>query len=136
MAREAHEQARQATTQYDVLSRSWKSLEASFRRQIQKLRGDVKGMEEEMTKEKQKVSRQQVLTEQTRQEVAKAKEINKQLQETFEAYKTEQERCLAEIKERAQRNGTANEEVLKEIEDVLGKMRWVINVKRDVKDAE
>lgn len=135
-AMEAQERSRQAITQYDCLARAWKSTETGYKRQVQKLRGDLKGLEEEITTEKKKVSRQQLLSEQTQLELDRAKDINIQLQDAFEAYKAEQASCIEDLKARAERNGTANEDLLKEIEEVLGKMRYVINVKRDVKGAE
>ena len=135
-AMDALDSQRQATTQYDVLARAMKSMEEGYKRQIQKLRTDVKAQHDEIAKEKQMVSHHKVITEQMKRELDKSVATNSKLMSAFEAYKTEQARGLQDIKERAERNGTAHEEVLKEIESVLGQMRYVVNVKRDVKDAE
>ncbi|KAL8826332.1 MAG: hypothetical protein Q9191_003863 [Dirinaria sp. TL-2023a] len=135
-AMDALDAQRQATTQYDVLAKAMKNMEEGYKRQIQKLRSDVKAHNDEIAKEKQTVSHHKVITEQMKRELDKSVATNSKLMSIFEAYKTEQARSLKDIKERAERNGTAHEEVLKEIESVLGQMRYVINVKRDVKDAE
>ena len=135
-AMEAQEQHRMSTAQYDALVQSVKGMDAGYKRQIQKLRADVKAQQEQITKEQQLLSHHQLIGEQMKQEVERAKTANSKLQSVFEAYKDEQTRSLEDIKERAERNGTAHEAVLKEIESVLGQMRYLINVKRDVKDAE
>lgn len=130
------EESRYASTQYDVLSKSWKSMESNYQRQTQKLRADIKSLQDSNAKDQQKLSHLEVITDQLRQEGDKAKRAKEYLFEEFEAYKQEQTKSLSGIKERAERNDTTNDEILREVESVLGQMRYVVNVQKDVKQAE
>jgi len=47
-----------------------------------------------------------------------------------------QEDGLREIKENARRQEEANERVLMESQQVLGELKWALNVKRNVKGAK
>lgn len=130
------EESRYASTQYDALSKSWKSMEQHHHRQTQKLRVDIKSLQESIAKDKQKLSHLEVITDQLRQEGDKAKRAKEKLFDAFEAYKKEQSKSLIGIKERAQRNDFTYDEILREVEAVVGQMRYVINVKKDVRDSE
>jgi len=130
------EESRYASTQYDVLSKSWKSMEANYQRQTQKLRADIKSLHESIARDQQKLSHLEVITEQLRQEGDKAKRAKEMLFDDFQAYKQEQSKSLGGIKERAQRNDITNDQLLREVESVLGQMRYVVNLKKVVRDAE
>lgn len=43
---------------------------------------------------------------------------------------------VADIKENASKQQKANEEIMAETQKVLGELRWALNVKKHVKDAE
>jgi len=135
-AMKEQEESRYASTQYDVLSKSWKSMESNYQRQTQKLRADIKSLQDSIARDQQKLSHLEVITDQLRQEGDKAKRAKENLFEDFEAYKREQSKSLSGIKERAERNDITNDEILREVESVLGQMRYVFNIKRDVKHAE
>ena len=135
-AMKEQEEARYATTQYDVLSNSWKSMEQKYERQTQKLRADIKILQGSIAKDQQKLSQLEIITEQLRQEGDKTKRAKDKILSDFEAYKEDQGKGLRSIKERAERNDTTNEEILREVETALGEMRYVVNVKKDVKDVE
>lgn len=135
-AMKGQEESRYATTQYDVLSKSWKSMEQTYQRQTQKLRADMKEMHDSITKDQQKLSQLGLISDQLRQEADKAKKAKDKIFGDFEAYKEEQSKSLSAIKERAERNDTTNDQLAREMETVLGQMRYVVNVKKDVKEAE
>lgn len=130
------EESRCASTQYDVLSKSWKSMESNYQRQTQRLRADIKSLQDSIVRDRQKLSHLEVITDQLRQEGDKAKRAKEVLFEDFEAYKQEQSKSLRGIKEGAERNDITNDEILKEVESVLGQMRYVVNIKKVVRDAE
>ena len=137
--RELHEEkerARKSTSQYEILSSSWKSLAASYNRQIQKLKMDVKALFDARTEDQQRLARLDVVVGQLHQECEKTRRINDKMAQEFEQYKREKEESIRNIRERAERNASAHEEVSKEMAKVLGEMKYVINVKRDVKGAE
>ena len=135
-AMKGQEEARYASTQYDVLSKSYKSMEQVYQRHTQKLRADLKSLQDSTANDHKKLSNLELISEQLRQEGHKSQKSKDRICNELEAFKAEQTKTLSGIKERAKRNDITNEEVLKEVETVLGQMRYVVNVKNDVKNAE
>ena len=131
---EDKEQAKKANCQYDVLSKSWKSLEDRYERQILKFRSDLAVLREELGCDKQKLTQLEVIMEQLRQEGDKTRKAKERLSSDLQAYKAEQEAGIRGMRERAQLNDSAHEQTLKHMETMLGQMRYIVNVKKDVRD--
>ena len=125
--------ARRATSQYEMLSTSWKNLDIGHRKQLQGIKGDVKTLNDDVTEDKQKLAKLEVVLEQMRQEAAKTRRAKDKIAEEFEAYKKEHEAGIRGIKEQAERNDIANAEALREMNETMGQMRWAISVCKDVK---
>ena len=132
---EEKEQAKRSSTQYDVLAKSWKNQEERYDRQIQKLRGSVKTLQDEQGEDKQKLTRLDVIMEQLKQEGEKTNKAKESLAREFEAYKNEQELGIKGMRERAERNEKANEKILTDVNTVLGEMKYVVNLKKDVRSS-
>ncbi|MCJ1449800.1 hypothetical protein MMC28_000128 [Mycoblastus sanguinarius] len=135
-AAEDREQARRSNSQYEVLSRSWKCLEEQYERQTQKLKADLKCLRTEIDNDQQKLARLEVIMEQLRQEGEKSRRAKEKLSSDFQAYKVEQEVGVRGIKERAEKNNAANNRTFKQMESLLGEMRYVLNVKKNVRGVE
>jgi len=132
---EEREQCKRATTQYEVLSKSWKGLEENYGRQTSKLKADLNTLRDEVMEDKSKLAQLEVIAEQLRQEGEKTKKANEKLFHDFEVYKIEKEDSIREMRERAERNDIANELALQEMNTVLGEMKYVVNVHRDVRST-
>lgn len=132
---EEKEQAKRSSTQYDVLAKSWKSQEERYDRQIQKLKGSVKTLQDEQAEDKEKLARLDVIMEQLKQEGEKTNKAKESLAREFEAYKREQEEGIKGMRERAERNEEANEKILTDVNTVLGEMKYVVNLKNDVRSS-
>ena len=137
--RELHEEkerARKSTSQYEILSGSWKSLDAGYNRQTQKLKTDIKALHDARIGDQQRLAQLDVVVGQLHQECEKTRRVKDKIVQEFEQYKREEEEGTRGIRERAERNTSAHEQISKEVAKVLGEMKHVINVKRDVKGAE
>lgn len=133
---EGKECARKSMSQYEILSSSWKSLDASYSRQTQQLKTDIKALHEVRIGDQQRLAQLDVVVGQLHQECEKTRRVKDKVVQEFEQYKREKEESIKDIKEKAERNTSAHEQVSKEMAKVLGEMKHVINVKRDVKGAE
>lgn len=133
---EEREQSRRSTSQYDVLSKSWKGLEEKYSRQMQKLKVDVQTLQDEIEKDKNKLARLEVIEEQLRQEGEKTRRAKEKLSKDFENYKIEKEEGIREMREQAEKNELANSQALAEMGILLGEMKYVVNVRKDVRDFE
>ncbi len=133
---EEKETARKITAQYDVLSSSWKTLSEGYRRQLDKLRADIKLLTQRRVEDRTKLERLVVVMEQTRRESEKMSQAKQAVSKIFQDYKAESEEGMKDIRERAARNEEASHGALEEMEKVVGEMRYIINLKKDLKDAE
>ena len=133
---EEKELARKSTSQYEVLANSWRSLDGGYRNRTQKLKADVKAINEKRKEDVQKIEQLEVVVEQLRRESEKMQKAKEQVMRDFVDYKIEKEAGMREIRERAERNESINEEVLGEMNRVMGEMKYVINIRRDVRGAE
>lgn len=132
----SREQALRATTQYDVLSKSFKGLEDNYSRQARKLKAEIKSLQDDLAADKQKLAGIHTVMEHYRNETERAQDVNTRLQQAFEAYKSQAEQGMRSIREEAERNATLNERTQEEMNKVLGEMKYVINVKQSVKGSE
>ncbi|KAL8964398.1 MAG: hypothetical protein Q9183_004479 [Haloplaca sp. 2 TL-2023] len=132
----ATEQSKRATTQYDVLQRSFKTLDESYSRQTHKLRTKVHDLQEDIVADHKSLSSIQTLMEHHRSETLRSQEAKEQMKQTFEAYKEEVERNVAGIREAAQKNAEAHEQKQQEMQELVDSMRYVINVKQNIRGLE
>ncbi|MCJ1480266.1 hypothetical protein MMC06_000421 [Schaereria dolodes] len=130
---EEKELAKKSTSQYDILSGSWRSLNDGYSRQTQKLKKDIRDISEKRLEEQHQLARLQVVVEQLSSESEKTRKVNEKVMREFEDYKKEKAEGVRQIRESAEESGRANEYALKEMERVLGEMRYVINVQRNFK---
>ncbi|KAL8943545.1 MAG: hypothetical protein Q9216_001003 [Gyalolechia sp. 2 TL-2023] len=132
----SREQALRATTQYDVISKSFKGLEDSYSRQTCKLKAEIKSLQDDLAADKQRLASIRTVMEHYRNESERAQDANTRLQQNFEAYKFEAEHGMRSIREEAEKNAALNERTQEEMNKVLGEMKYVLNVKHSVKGLE
>ena len=136
IVKEETERAKRATSQYEVLSASWRQLDEGYRKKTERLKKDLVFVEQERKDDKGRLERLEVTIEQQRQEVEKMKAARDGAAKEFQSYKDESEASTRGLRETAERNEKANTEALEETMRVLGQMRHIINVKKFVKDAD
>ena len=133
---EDKELSKRATSQYDVLSKSWKSLEDRYERQTKSLKADLLDLWTHMRSDKEKLARLEVIMEQLRQEAEKSRKAKEKLWSEFEEYKQEQVGGIKDIRESAALNDKAMNHAQQKMESILGQMKYVVSVKRDLRESE
>ena len=128
--------ARRAASQYEVLSNSWKGLDAGYKKQTQSLKTQIKQSAEDNRHIRQRLLELEVVQGQLHSEIEKNKRAHDKVVKEYLNYKEEKEGGMAWIKKRAMANETAYDDALKEMHRVTGEMKWAMNVQRDVKGAE
>ena len=127
---EDREQCLRATNQYDMLSKSWKSLEERYLRQTDSLKKDLEVLRVAIETDRQKLGQMEVLMEQMAKEVDRSKKAKEKLSSDLETYKYEQEAGIRGIRESAEQNDAVNNQTQQQMETVLGQLRWAVNVDR------
>ena len=129
------EQCLRATSQYDTLSKSWKGLEDRYLRQTERLKSDLAGLHAAIDTDRQKLSQMEIIMEQMAKEADKTRRAREKLSLEFESYKAEQEAGIQNMRKNAEQNDAANNETHQQMVDVLGQMKYVINIRRDLRDG-
>ncbi|KAI4259676.1 MAG: hypothetical protein LQ352_000609 [Teloschistes flavicans] len=132
----ATEQAKRANIQYDVVAKSYRSLEDNYGRQTRKLKADMQSLREEITEDQRKLMTIQTIMEHHQSESRRVQDAKERMKQTFDAYRDETERELISIREAARETAAANERKEQEMLRTVEEMRYVINVKRNVRGLE
>ncbi|KAL8916049.1 MAG: hypothetical protein Q9172_006488 [Xanthocarpia lactea] len=132
----ATEQSTRATTQYDVVSKSFKGLRDDQSRTTRELKAQMASLQEAMAADQQTRSSMQTAMEHYRSEFERAQDANRRLQTAFEAYKGEAEHELKTIRQAAHNNSEAHDRKQREMQAVTDEMRYVIGIKNNVKGSE
>ena len=132
---EDREQSKRATNLYEVLSKSWKNLEDRYERQLRSLKTDMQTLQDDIKSDQEKLVRFEVITEQLSREMEKSQKVKDRLWLDFEEYKRQQECGINDMRKSATLNEEAMNHTQQQLETVLGQMRHIINVKRDVRGA-
>lgn len=134
--REETERAAKATSQYDLLSASWRQKDEDYRRSTERLQQDISHLRQDSADDRRKLDELEITAEQHRQEVEKMKAAKDRMSKEFETYRKEMEDNTRRMREQAEQNEKANAEALTETRELLGQMKHVINLKKYVRGTE
>jgi len=135
-AAEDKELAKSSNSQYETLSKSWKSLEDGYERQMFKLKNDLQALRREVDEDQRKLVHLEVIMEQLQKEADRTRKAKEQLSADFENYKAEQEAGIREMRQKAEQNDDTYNRTLKQMENMLGQMRYIVNVKKHARDVD
>ncbi|KAH0545050.1 hypothetical protein FGG08_000821 [Glutinoglossum americanum] len=130
------EKARRNASQYDVLASSWKQLDDGYRRKTEAFRGELRQLKAEKDEDRAKLARLEIIVEQQRHEVEKMRVMKERIEKQYEDYIEEAEMSTRDMREKAKRNEKDNEEALEEAKKVLGELKYLLNLKKFVRDAD
>lgn len=121
---------------YNAISSHWKDQGEEVRRATASLDGRIKTLIEERLKDDQRINVLRDLCDQQDVNIRDLRGQRDEISQKFEAYKREQEEALRAIKENARIREEEQLRTIEETKQVLGQLKWALNVKRNVKGAE
>ena len=110
---------------YNAISSHWKDQGNEVKRATSRLRKEMATLVEERKKDDEKIS---ILRDLCDQQDCNIRELTKQkqsLSQQFEAYKTEQEHVLKDIKTHARKTQEEQGQILEETRETLHRLKWV-----------
>ncbi|PQE07052.1 hypothetical protein CJF30_00009473 [Rutstroemia sp. NJR-2017a BBW] len=119
----------------NAMASHWKDQGAVVDRTVAKLGKEIETIVKERRADDEKISMLQQLCEQQAEQLKGLQREKDDIASCFENYKREQEESLVSIKDMAKKQEKANEETLAETQNVLGELKWALNVKKNVKGA-
>ncbi|KAL8813720.1 MAG: hypothetical protein Q9223_000476 [Gallowayella weberi] len=132
----ATEQATRATSQYDVISMSFRGMRDDHGRTARELKAQMASLQEAMARDQQTRASMHTAMEHYRSEFERAKDANRRLQAAFDAYRGEAEQELKHIREVAQGNSDAHERKQEEMQAVAEEMKYIIGVRKNVRSLQ
>lgn len=133
---QAKDRAMLSEAGYNTVRNHWPNEQAKLEKVIVKMRQEMGELVQQRKKDDEKIRMLASLGEQQAELNHKLQQQNEALQKAHEEYKHAQDEGLRGIKQRSRLVEKENERLLTEARETLDKLRWALNVKRNVKDAE
>ncbi|EEH17607.2 hypothetical protein PABG_00170 [Paracoccidioides brasiliensis Pb03] len=133
---EANEIAAQARNQYDTLSRVRAKEQLELRTRLDAARRELRELCGREVERQQQLMRFDVIIEQKNREIEAERERMERFGRLFAQYKEASDQAVGELVERSKLNNAVIDDVVEQVREVAGRMRWVIKVKEEVRGAE
>jgi chromosome segregation ATPase len=131
----AGEESRHATLHAEILETSHKQLSAEYKARAEKWRKDLEAINENRTLDRQRMERLDVVAEQMRTEVERSRKANGEIVEAWERLRTVNEEKMRGLVDETEEENERVRQLSEQMDKVVGEMRWVMGVRRNVKDA-
>ena len=129
------ESTKHATLHAEILETSHRQLAAEYRARAEAWRKDLGAVNEGKEQDRQRLARLDVVTEQMRQELERSRKLNGEIVEAWERMREEGERELQGLVDVGEKENERTRKLSMEMDQVVNKMRWVMNVRDNVKEA-
>ncbi|KAI0195981.1 hypothetical protein EV127DRAFT_119854 [Xylaria flabelliformis] len=133
---EANSHAALMEGRYNAISSHWRDQGEEVKRSVTAMNGRIKALVNERLKDDEKINVLRDLCDQQDVNIRDLRGQRDEINQKFEAYKREQEEALRAIKENARKREEEQLRTIEETKQVLGQLKWALNVKRNVKGAE
>jgi hypothetical protein len=121
---------------YNAIASHWKDQGDQVKRTAANLEGEISVLVHERRKDDEKIVTLRDLCDQQDSNIRDLKRQKDEIGHQFERYKMEQEDALAHIKRAAREREEEQLRTIEETKRVLGELRWALNVKKTLADAE
>ncbi|KAK3180357.1 mother-specific HO expression [Lecanicillium sp. MT-2017a] len=121
---------------YNAISSHWREQGDQVKRAVTRMRGEISTIVQERKDDDDKIQTLRDLCEQQDSNIKELRREKEEIARLFAEYKKTQDDDLHNIKSNARRRETEQEKMLEEARDALHKLKWALNVKKNVKGAE
>jgi chromosome segregation ATPase len=130
------ESTKHATVHAEIMEKTHRQLSAEYRARAQASRTDLEQLKDGREQDRQKLARLDVVSEQMRQESERSRKLNAEIVEKWEALKTMNDERLKGMEDETERENDKTRKLSMEMDRVVNEMRWVMGVKKNVKEAD
>ncbi|KAG9257912.1 uncharacterized protein F5Z01DRAFT_309381 [Emericellopsis atlantica] len=120
---------------YNAISSHWRDQGEEVKRAVAKLRAEISSLVKERQVDDTKIQTLRDLCEQQDSNINELRREKEQIARKFEEYKKTQDDDLKSIKVNARETEAEQQRILNEAGETLNKLRWALNVKKNVKGA-
>lgn len=122
--------------QYDALAKATLREKADFQRKLDALRDDLIALRRRSEEKDIQLERLDAIMAQKNREIETGRERIDKLFEEYEAYKKAHDREVRALIEQGYRNDALIDEALASLKETEGRMKWAIQVKKEVSGAK
>jgi hypothetical protein len=133
---EAHSHAALMEGRYNAISSHWRDQGEEVKLAVTTMNQRIQSLVDERLKDDERINVLRDLCDQQDGNIRDLRRQKDEISQQFEAYKHEQEAALRDIKANARKREEEQQRTIEETKQVLGQLRWALNVKRNVKGAE
>lgn len=123
------ESTKHATLHAEILETSHKQLSAEYRARAEAWKKDLDSIHDGREHDRKKLARLDVVADQMRAELERSKKLNADIVEAWERLRDEGDARMKDMLEQNDRENERSVNLSKEMDEVVNKMRWVMNVK-------
>ncbi|KUJ11121.1 uncharacterized protein LY89DRAFT_722978 [Mollisia scopiformis] len=116
-----------------AMSSHWKDQGAEVNRTVVKLRTEIGKIVEARRADDNRMNMLQGLCDQQAEQLTSLQAEKEAIERKFEEYKREQEQALQDIKTKAISQEQQNESKLQETQEVLGQLKWALNLQKNTR---
>jgi len=128
----AHDHAAMMDGRVNTMVNHWKDQNAELQRTVGKMSKQINDLLELRLNDDRKIQTLREVCEQQREMLVDLESKKDAIGKAFVAYKQEQEDGLRDIKAKAAEQEARNEAAIEETLEVLGKLKWALNVEKNV----
>ncbi|EGD96096.1 hypothetical protein TESG_03555 [Trichophyton tonsurans CBS 112818] len=132
---EAQEVAQRSQCQYDALSQARLRDRNEFQSRFSMFRKDFDELIKREQERQNHLSRLDVIIEQKDREIRAARDRAEKITSLYEEYKSRSDEVLHNLVEKGRQNDRDVDTMLGDAREAVDKMKWVVNVKQNVKGA-
>ncbi|PHH88198.1 hypothetical protein CDD83_7857 [Cordyceps sp. RAO-2017] len=121
---------------YNAISSHWRDQGDDVRRALAKMRGDVGAIVDERRADDDKIRTLRDLCDQQDANIRQLRRDKDDMARLFDRYRQTQDDDLRDIKATARQRELEQARLLDESRQALDKLRWALNVKKNVRDAQ
>jgi chromosome segregation ATPase len=122
----AHEEAKHSTTHASILEQSHRQLSSEYRQRAERWRKDIAVLQAQRQSDDEKLARLDVVGEQMRSELERARKIQAEFAEKWDEYQRVNEEWKAGLDDVANFENGKMRKLSEDMETVTNKMKWVM----------
>lgn len=120
--------AQQKETEYDTIAACRNMDNDRHQNGLNKIKASLDELLRKREEDLEKQKRMEIIAEQQKKEIEELEELTKRLQTNFQAYRTEIDTAIEDLRSTAGKNDRAVRDKLDEMRRTTGEMRWVMRV--------
>ena len=126
------ESTKHATLHSQILETSHKQLSAEYRARMESLKNELNTLKDEREHDKQALAKLDVVSEQMRQELERAKKLQAETFAKWEALREATTHRMQSLEDETNTENERSQKLSTEMAKVVDDMRWVMGVKKNV----